>query len=342
MRFFTALLLLLNMFSSALLAQSDLIDQSYHTEESPLQLRISAYKQNYTVNETIPVKITVKNISSEPRTITSLPEPSFSYDVNIFDSDRNLINRKESFNDYTRSSIKDFLKEERTVVLYPGEEFSVSIDLNVWYEITNMGRYLVQARFMDKEEGKAIPSNPLYINLKPSGRIIARLQIEEQLIEEERLTTMTPEGTVEFLMNAMKNQDWESYFKYIELPKFVKAYEPFAGQFDSASLEEEKNDVLTRFMAWYKNVPDYNKLERFKIQNIVFPADPRERIVYCYAGYSTKAKENDFLYTFFLRQKGNKWYLYDVESFISTGPEWGSFDRTQIKVRDDMRAAKKR
>lgn len=325
-----------------LFAQTDLIDQSFSDEEQVLQLRVTAFKQNYTVEETIPVKITVKNISTEPQTITSLPEPAYSYDIRILDSDRNLIIRKEAYQDYMRSSVKDLLKNDRLVTLYPGEEFSVTVDLNLWYSLTNMGRYLVQVSFKDKESGKQVLSNPLYINLKPSGRIVARLQIEEQLEEEERLTTMTPEGTVEYLLNAMKEKDWESHFKYIEQPKYVKAFAPFGQDFIDAKTEEDRDAVLAKFRTWYSKVPEYNNMERFKIQNIVFQDDPRERIVYCYVGYSKKLRSNDFLYTFYLRQKGNKWYLTNVESFISSRAEWGTFDRSQIKIRDEAETTKKR
>jgi hypothetical protein len=325
-----------------LFAQTDLINPSFSDEQQDIQLRVTAYKQNYTVDETIPVKITVKNISTEPRTITSLPEPALSYDIRILDSDRNLVERKGAFQEYMRHSVKDLLKNDRMVTLYPGEEFSVTVDLNLWYSLTNMGRYLVQVVFKDKESGQQVFSNPLHINLRPSARIIARLQIEEQLEEEERLTTMTPEGIVEFLLNAMKEKDWESHFKYIEQEKYVKAFAPFGREFDEAKTPEDREAVLARFRAWYTKVPEYNNLERFKIQNIVFQNDPRERIVYCYVAYSKKMRSNDFLYTFYLRQKGNKWYLTNVESFITSRAEWGTFDKSQIKIRDEAVSPQKR
>ena len=230
--------------------------------------------------------------------------------------------------------MKPGLKDDRTVTLYPGEEFSVSVDLNNWYEISNNGRYQIQAWFNNKEEHKKIYSNPLNINLKPSGRIIAKLQLEETLAEEERQTTMSPEGTILYMMSAMKDHDWESVFKYIDFSKFMWAYAPYGQEYRSATTDEDKQTVVDNFKNWFKKAPLYANVNQFKLQNVVYPNDPKERIVYCFVGYAKKTNPNDFLYTFSLRQKGNKWYVYNVESLITKMADWGEYDHTLVTLVD--------
>ena len=338
--------ILLLVLAAALQAQTDLIDPSYQGEDNLLQFQLSAAKQNYVESEPILVKLTIRNITSEPQTISSFPEAALTYELNIFDSDRRLMRKRKEIRAFQKSDLKPGLKDDRTVTLYPGEEFSVSVDLNNWYEITNIGRYQIQAWFNSKDEHRKIFSNPLNINLKPSGRIIARLQIEDVLAEEERLTTMTPEGTVTYMLGAMKDQDWESAFKYMDFAKLMWAYAPYGQDFRAAVTDEEKQAVVDRFKNWFKNDWLYAHVGKFKLQNVVYPNDPKERIVYCFVGYEKKVNPNDFLYTFSLRQKGNKWYLYNVESLITRMADWGEYDRTVVtldeKNKEDQRYKKMR
>lgn len=303
-------------------AQSDLINPVFE-DSYPVKFILSLNQQNYTFGESIPVKLTLKNLSKEVQIIPCPAESSFVFDFMIYDNTRELVIKKlKSLN------LRDELKEERNIKLYPDEEFTVTVDLNNWYDFKTHGRHLIQGWFYDKRLNKKIWSNPVFINLKPDRVILKHLEIEDKLIKEEEERVMTPEGTVNFFLESMKIKDWEGVFRYINWDKIVLLFEPYDNLYKQALSSEEKENIISELKSYLKKIPEYNNLTEYKIQNIVFPADPDERIVYAYVRYN-RMMPPAYLNKYNLRRRGNKWYIWNIESQVvktRLGKEWEEFD----------------
>ena len=310
-------------------AQVDLVNKTYKTNRN-IRFVISADQQSYTVGQPILVNVTIRNTGIEPITIQAYGEPFLSYQFSIYDSYRNLISNKIPFQHFQTNLLKPELQKEREITLFPNEAFSTKINLNTWMNLTNQGRYLIQANFMYNKQ--KIFSTPLFITLKPSKKIIAHLKMEEIYKEREAKRTFTPQGTVEFILNAEKNKDWESFFKYLDLEKLVLIYKPYSQLYKKAFKSTKKASIINDFKTWLKNQPETQNLEAYKLQNIVFTDNPKQRIIYCYVRYSKKVIPNNYLYKYSLKQKGNKWYLRNIESFVAKNNLWEQFDYTDIEL----------
>jgi hypothetical protein len=309
-------------------AQTDLVNPAYETG-GPVQLVVAAWQQNFTLDEPVTVKATLKNVSTEPQTFVFAPEASFSVEFNIFDRNRNLLGKRSGIAKLASADLKQDQRDPRQIRLCPDEEFTVKVDLNNWYAFTADGRYLVQAVFNDGFNRRKVWSNPLWINLKPNRQIAGRLRFEDEERAREAATVMTPEGTVSYLLDSLKEKDWESFFKYVNLEKFIMLYTPWAQTWTDAATDEERQEILGDFRGWLRKNAEYNNVETYRIQNIVFPRDPHERVIHCYVRYNRNIAVNNYLYTFHLQQKGNKWYLYSMETVITKERNWGGFDASK-------------
>jgi hypothetical protein len=324
--------------AAACFSQTSLINTAY-LEDNDVQLVISLYQQNYTLSQPVTIKAVLKNTGTEERTISVYPEPSLCLNFNVIDADRNMAEKKSDYKNPALTGWKDGLKNTREIKLYPGEEFSQTIDINNWYNMTNSGRYSIQASFLDVKRGKPVWSNPAYVNIKPNERIIAKLKIEDEIRQQEADTVMTPEGTVKFMLDAMGHKDWESFFKYWNFEKALANWAKYNDKYQTAIDNEGRQSAIDSFKKWYKSIPEISTLRTYKIQNIVFPPDPRNRIVYCYVQYSERFPLNRYLYAYSLQQKGNKWYLTGVDAFITkknaSKEESQDFDYTQVKIKKE-------
>ena len=310
-------------------AQTDLVDPSWQNE-SQVKLIVTAWQQNFTLEDPLLVKVTLKNTSTEPETFIFAAESSFSVKFNIFDRDRNLLEKRPGVANLASADLISDLRAPRQITLCPDEEFTVKVDLNNAYAFRSDGRYLVQAVFNDSFNRRKVFSNPLWVNVRPNLAVATRLKTEETIRQREAETVMTPEGTVSYLLDAMRDKDWESFFKYVSLDKFVMLYSPWADAWHNADSDEVRQETLDNFKAWFKKVPEYNNLETYRIQNIVFPRDSHERVIHCYVKYNRNIQGiNSYLYSFHLQQKGNKWYLYNMETVITKEKDWGNFDATK-------------
>lgn len=305
--------------------QSDLVNPSWE-EATPVRLVLTAYQQNFVLDEPLRVKVTLKNESTELQILSCPAETSFAFDFAIYDKFRTLRIKRPGVDNLSSKTIREDLRTAREIRLYPGEEWSTTIDLNNWFAFSTDGRHLVQGWFYDTRLRRKIWSNPLFVNLKPNPAIVRRLQVEEDLRLEEERTVMTPEGTVTFLLQSMTEKDWESVFKYMNLDKVIPLFQPFTLRWKEAVSPEERESITAEFRDWFKKSPEYNHLIKFKIQNVVYPADPDERVVYAYVRFSPKIDPGTYLNAYSLRRRGNKWYVWNIDSKMSKTREMDGYD----------------
>lgn len=334
------LALFLILCASLVRAQSDLIDQSYQNSQD-LECYIEAYQQTYTVGKPVLIRISLRNTGSEPVEITQFPDPWFSFRFHIFDSDRTMLSMLPGLNTRDENVHKSELLYRRTILLYPGEEVSQKIDLNNWYSFSNMGRHIIQCVFRDQDHDRELTSNPLFLQFKPGERIIAALRLEEEIRTREQNKTYTPEGTVEYILKSFHEKDWESAFRYIDFNTFIEtSFQPWDDLFREARDPERKDLVITRFQEWFKE-SEAVRVAGYKIQNIVFPERSDERVIHCYVQLEPGVVPNTYLNTYYLRQKGNKWYLRKYESWVTKKQDFEHYDYTDTVVLEKENAERR-
>ena len=210
----------------------------------------------------------------------------------------------------------------RTIELAPSETITRRVDLKKMYNLKEGGEYRVKVYFFPDVLGEGIvPSeNTLRFKIVPSQQYYADGRSGIQEIRSgiaHRRFSVSPREVVLLFLNAEKEQDWSSYFKFMKIENYINAF-PNYGKLYNNSDDVERLKVVDRFVNFLKSErTDYIIDFQVKKQSIVKGKD------IAYVNARVKRFNPRFTpsynYIFTLEKLRSNWLITHVEATVRKG-----------------------
>ena len=232
------------------------------------QARIKLNKVLFGPEEDIPVEFTVRN--SGYTTIRIYPgypaQKSFQFQVTDKKGQELARVVKDSFYRRERGADSVNLVGERVkeIILHPGESFTRRIFLNDFYNLEGGKEYRVVGFFYPDYR------NGFFVRTRNMTRVRINMHREKNFYKEveghiyaNNLPGLSPEETVYLFLSAEMRRNWRNYLKFLDLRKFIFAYDRFASRYARAEARE-RSLVLRDFERFLIDEPT-DRLRRFRI-----------------------------------------------------------------------------
>ncbi len=154
--------------------------------------------------------------------------------------------------------------EVKEVILHPGESFTRRIRLDRLYELKPGGEYRVVGYFYPDPRRTFFvrTANTAKLRLDRARDPLRRAVLPEEFFNDS-IPEISPEETVYLFLSAEIKKNWPGYLKYLDLRKFILAYDRFASRY-AAAPEHTKPQVLREFQRFLTSGPT-DRLHYFKI-----------------------------------------------------------------------------
>ncbi|MBU1077792.1 MAG: hypothetical protein KKH98_10900 [Spirochaetes bacterium] len=283
-----------------------------------LKAFLSLDREQYRIEEDIYLNVEVMNTSEDPVSFYVSPYKLNNVKLYILNLQNGLILDEK----YSRILENNDLKKEKpelfeytTKTLYPDEVYKFRINLPEYFDLPEPGRYKVKLEF-DPFANSTLPhkimiSNPLFFVLKDSIKDEAfnNMILSLKKIEEEK--TYTPQGTIEFMLNAYQKGNWDGYFLYQDLNAVIMQYDKFRDRYLKASTVM-KQKIISEFKEWIMSRPE-KEIEKYDILDVYHSLTDKSSVVKCKVTYKSPALFKTYIYKYKLIQKGVKWIVVDID-----------------------------
>lgn len=224
----------------------------------------------YAPGEDIPVTFRISNRGYSVIRVFPFQAPGRSYQFMVTDRrgreiepdlDRAGLERRENGR---RAVVSLQGQDVKEIILHPGESFEKVIHLNDYYRLDPEKEYRVVGYFYPdaRREFFVRTANTLQIRIDRNRRDIDALRGGREM-QVRPGDGLSPEETVYLFLSAEMQKKWKNYLKYLQLRKFITAYDRFASRYAVAS-RLEKPRVLGEFRRYLTGSPA-DRLRRFKI-----------------------------------------------------------------------------
>ena len=155
----------------------------------------------------------------------------------------------------------DAVKE---VILHPGETFTRSIRLDRLYAFKQGEEYRILGYFYPDPRRTFFvrTANIVRVRLDRGQAALRKAALPEEFFNDS-IPDVSPEETVYLFLSAEIRRNWTNYLKYLDLRKFVLAYDRFASRY-AAAPEYGKPEVLREFQRFLTRNPT-DSLKYFRI-----------------------------------------------------------------------------
>ncbi len=210
----------------------------------------------------------------------------------------------------------------RTIELAPSETITRRVDLKKLYNLREGEEYRVKVYFFPDVLGEGVvPSeNTLRFKIVRSQQYYADGRSGIQEIRSgiaHRRFSVSPREVVLLFLNAEKEQDWNSYFKFMKIENYINAF-PNYGKLYNNSDDVEKLKVVDRFVNFLKSErTDYIIDFQVKKQSIVKGKDiayVNARVKRFNPGFTPS-----YNYIFTLEKLRSNWLITHVEATVRKG-----------------------
>lgn len=210
----------------------------------------------------------------------------------------------------------------RTIEIAPSETITRRIDLKKLYTLKEGAEYRVKVYFFPDVLGdEVVPSeNTLRFKIARSEQYYADGRSGVQEIRSgiaHRRFSVSPREVVLLFLNAEKEQDWSSYFKFMKIENYINAF-PNYGKLYNSSDDVEKLKVVDRFVNFLKSErTDYIIDFQVKKQSIVQGKDiayVNARVKRFNPGFTPS-----YNYIFTLEKLRSNWLITHVEATVRKG-----------------------
>lgn len=169
----------------------------------------------------------------------------------------------------------DLTKE---IILHPGETLEKTFYLNDFYELTPGAEYRVSAYFYPDQRFEYFVRSPGVSRIRIHDRKSAPAPIlrDDEPGSDQR-PGISPEETVYLFLSAEMRQNWKNYLKYLELPRYITAYDRYASRYVQSGAQERAG-VLREFATYLTGNPA-DRLVRFKVTGVEPERDAEGRIL---------------------------------------------------------------
>lgn len=155
----------------------------------------------------------------------------------------------------------------KEIILHPGEVFEKQINLSHHYDLQAGQSYRVSGYFWPDQREETLfvrSSNRIQIQIDRTHRNPAhnaRSGNAFNAIDMEIL--LSPEETIYLFLSAEMRSNWNNYLKYLDLDRFITAYDRFSSRYVQANVAN-RPEVISDFKRYLISSPA-DRLRKFKI-----------------------------------------------------------------------------
>ncbi len=290
-----------------------------------ISFEVCLYMEKYTFtdNEPMLLYINIRNKSGLKKSfkIYDADYTSFRpvvYDMNGREAETSVEYRLKN------KSVSEVIKKSgsRIIELSGNEIFTYTIDLAGIYRIIPEKEYRVKAFFSPNadNESAALSSNQLKFNIVKRSGGAAESGISRIAKFSSPARSLSPFEVVMLFLKAEKDRNWENYFKYLDIDKYIKAYPDYVKIYNQAiriNDIERKEKIILEFVNFLKaqrsdyiiNYEVHSELKGSESSSYV------EAIVKRFAAGNPAY----YKYRYSLEKYENLWLITDVQVTVSKG-----------------------
>ena len=255
------------------------INQFSRYGEATLKFRKTLYEPG----EKIPVTFRIRNRGYTTIRIYPSLRPNRSFQFLV--TDRNGREVPLRFNsaahqrrEHGRRTVNHLGEAVKEVILHPGESFQKVIFLNDFYQLEPGRRYRIRGYFYpDARNGFFVRTvNMSLLRIARNRELNYRTRGSQDFFRDS-LPAISPEETVFLFLSAEMRRNWRNYMKYLDLRKYIMAYDRFASKYAAAS-QLEKPILLRRFERFLTGEPA-DRLKSFRITKKEFDRSENGEII---------------------------------------------------------------
>jgi len=212
-----------------------------------------------------PLKVTVKIRNKGYQNVRFYPDtiPLHTFSFLVLDSDgREIRTRPQTLtrDQLTREIVSTEGAHIKEIILSPGETFSREVNLTEMYDFVPGEKYRITAYFYpDFRQTFFIRSdNSVTLRFLPPEN-----RFRTAITAPEKRPGISAEETVFLFLSAEMLKKWDNYFKYIDFPRFITAYDRFASRYAMAD-RWEREAIVRDFQTYLRSEPS-DQLRNFKI-----------------------------------------------------------------------------
>lgn len=273
-------------------------------------------------NEKILLHINIKNIADNIREFKIYDTVYTSFRPVVYDTDGRELENIVPYRLKNRN-ISDVIKDAdtRIIRLSDNETFSYTVDLKKLYKIDNKGNYRIKAFFSPDaaDSFSLISDNQLNFKvLKKSDVMYSGIAKIRRFVSPER--ALSASEVISLFLKAEKENNWDNYFKYIDVEKYINAYPDYVRIYKQAVKDnniEEKEKIILEFVNFLKEkrtdyIISYRVLDEFVNKNDDY---------YVEALVKRFGPDNPFIYRYkySLEKFKNIWIITDIEATVVKG-----------------------
>lgn len=237
------------------------------------QVNLDFERVQFRAGDDIPLKFRVRNVGYQVIRIYPSSRPSSTYRFLVTDRQgRELPVRfnARSYNarEHGTQTVVDLQGDlTKEVILHPGETLEKTFYLNDFYDLTPGAEYRVSAYFYPDQRFEYFVRSGDMSRI----RIHARKSAPAPLLRDDEPGTedrpqISPEETIFLFLSAEMRQNWKNYLKYLELPRYVTAYDRYASRYVQSG-SQERAGILREFATYLTGNPA-DRLVRFKVTGV--------------------------------------------------------------------------
>ncbi len=263
------------------------------------------------------INVKIYNSSNEDKYMIIADEKRFSFDFKMVTMQNREI---EHSSDYIISFHRIQPVFNNQIRLAPNEGFVYEVRLNDYFDLSNVGQYFIKCIYfpelkLNNSNMNIINSNQLSINIRPES-LKEEMILEEKAIEEEKkyyVTERSPDGVVDFTLNARMKEEWDKFFLYLDLEKLILTNNYYKNQYLKADVERQR-DLIAQYKEYLKkNTIDEISFLPTKFEIIKTEYTAGRGKVEVIEDFRYQDYNEQKYYTYFLNKKGNIWYIYSYE-----------------------------
>ncbi len=282
----------------------------YATED--LQVELKFYQQAYRINEDIPVQILVYNLSDKPQEIFVSPLIYETFFFDIRTTKNTLVELRDDFR-IEKASLASDLASARRIILMPGESFSKDININEWFQLSEVGYYSINGLFYRRPDltNDVKRSFSYKILIKPP-QVVEEAVVKEDIKRQENflaLQKLPPYEVIEDLWDAKSKKDWERFLFHIDAEKLLLAFDDFKGAYLSARTGRHRLQIVEDFKK-YLTIHWQDRILSYSVKEATIKGTEAE--VVSDVEFAVRSQSYILRYTFKLYQNVNgQWLVYD-------------------------------
>ncbi len=238
------------------------------------QVNLEFERVQFRAGEDIPLKFRVRNAGYQVIRIYPSSRPISTYRFLVTDRKGREIpvrfnSRSYNAREHGTRTVVDFQGDlTKEVILHPGETFEKTFYLNDFYELTPGSEYRVSAYFFPDQRFE------YFVRSGDTGRIRidARKTAPAPLLRDDEPGSnggrprISPEETIFLFLSAEMRQNWKNYLKYLELPRYITAYDRYASRYVQSG-SQDRAEILREFATYLTGNPA-DRLVRFKVTGV--------------------------------------------------------------------------